>query len=242
MTLFGLPQLAFRKSSLVDPNTSQMSEEFNAPTEYVSDTGGIVGEMLIGTSRGWLQAKEIQVGDKVLMADMVWQEVVTVAASKLWAGVKECPRPARPLYVPAWVLDNSEPMTLLAEQYLLFEDAGIADLFGVDAVYVKAAHLAGSFGIYYFSPDSPLDVIHLEFEDPEIVMVQGGAKVLCPHGIVQRGKAVDLMAENMVAAAADPLAPATCIPALDAKQARHLLTSLYRQSHSHRVGLTVDVA
>ena len=240
MPLFGLPRLTFgRSSSVTEENFDTQSDVSAVPPDYVGDAGGIVCDTLIGTSRGWLQADEIQVGDKVLMADMVWQKVVSVASSHLWSGSATCPAPACPLFVPSWVLGNSEPMTLLPEQYVLFEDIEVGDLIGEEGVYIKAEHLEGFFGIYRFSPAEPVAVIHLEFEDPEIVMVQGGTKVLCPHGIVHRGKMGEITDTDLIN---DPLAPAMGIMALDAKQAQHLLSSLYRQTATSRVDPSLYVA
>jgi len=228
MPFFGLPRLTFGKSSSLPVEISRREDEIShALSDHVGDAGGIVCDTLIGTSRGWLQADEIQVGDKVLMADMVWQRVVSVATSTLWAGTKNCPAPVCPLFVPAWVLGNAEPMILLPEQYVLFEDIEVGDLTGVEGVFIKAEHLEGFFGIYRYSPTKTVAVIHLEFEDPEIVVVQGGTKVLCPHGIVHRGKAADLMDTD---SPVDSLAPATGMTALDATQARQLLSSLYRHT------------
>ena len=161
------------------------------------DTGvmsGIVAGTRVATSRGWQPVEDLVEGDAVLTFDNGLVPVRSIRRAPLWSGRRTCPAHARPLHVPAGVLDNREAMIVLPHQGLVVESDAAERTLGDPFAIVRAEALAGVCGIRWVAPDSPVEVFVLAFDQDEIVFTAHGALCIC-------GAAGDLVARI---ATADP--------------------------------------
>ena len=142
---------------------------------------GLVAGTMVATGMGWRAVETIAEGDMVLTFDRGLRPVRSVKRGKHWDGEHACPVSLRPFRVPAGALGNVEPMWLLPEQCVMVENE-TADLLYDDDPFtlLHAAHLAGFRGIEQVQPPANLDVIHLEFDEDEVIYASAGALVFCP--------------------------------------------------------------
>ncbi len=171
---------------------------------------GLVAGTKVATAVGWRPVETVSDGDRVLTFDRGLQPLRSVKRGKHWDGDHCCPMTLRPLYVPAEALGNREPMWLLPEQCVIVENETAELLYDDPFTLLHAAHLEGFRGIERLDPPLRLDVIHLEFENDEVVYTNSGALAFCPSlGVVGIG---ELMSERP----ADPIY--TPLPAEDARR------------------------
>ncbi|GAA0293985.1 Hint domain-containing protein [Rhodovulum strictum] len=143
---------------------------------------GFVAGTEIATTTGWRAVEALAPGDRVLTFDHGSQPVRAVQRGFLWRGWTPCPAPLWPLLVPAGVLGNSTPLTLLAEQSVLVESDLAEDLYGDPFVLLPARYLEDALGIERVAPrlGMPVEVIVPLFDRPEIALANGAALVFCP--------------------------------------------------------------
>lgn len=137
---------------------------------------GILSATKIATPDGWVPAATLTAGMTVLTFDAGEQPVASVrlhamgqAQMALW-----------PLLVPAWALDNREPLLLLPEQKLLVEADCAEALFGDPFALIPAAALEGWRGITRVRPEPNSMVVTLGFDMPQVIYASRGTLMACP--------------------------------------------------------------
>lgn len=146
-------------------------------------TNGLVCGSMVATKAGWRPIETIVSGDLVLTFDGGLQPVKSVARGVLWSGTEICPEWLWPINVPAGALGNTNPMVLLAEQPVMLESDLAEEMFGDPFVMVAPDELEGKLGIETVPPEIRQDVIALTFEEEEVIFVDGGALLYCPHDL-----------------------------------------------------------
>lgn len=138
---------------------------------------GLVHGTLLRTEDGWVAVEDIYVGDKVLTFDNGMQTVVDVQRERSDGAWHHAT--ARPVFVPEGALDNDAEIWLMPDQGVLWETAEeeAADPF----VVLPANCLSKRRGISRRMPDRFDGVTTLTFANDEVVQVQGGAWLHCPH-------------------------------------------------------------
>ncbi|WP_088623544.1 Hint domain-containing protein [Oceanicola sp. 22II-s10i] len=150
-----------------------------APTGVMS---GIASGTRVATARGWQRIDDVATGDRVLTFDNGLRPVRSIRRMPLWQGHGACPRRFRPLHVPAGVLDNREPMTVLPRQAIMVESDAAEDMTGDPFALVRAEDLEGICGIERIEMRRPIEVFVLEFDEDEIVFTAEGALCVCAAG------------------------------------------------------------
>lgn len=126
---------------------------------------GLSAQQFLATDGGWVPAGDLRPGDRVRTLTQGDQPVTRVFRSQQAARV---PLPFWPVYLPVGTMDNDDPVELLPAQMVLMEADLAEDLFGEPCVMVPASALIGWNGIERVPPETT-DIIHLQFESPQVV-------------------------------------------------------------------------
>ena len=137
---------------------------------------GIFGSTLIATNKGWVPAATLTAGMPVMTFDAGEQALFSVRLHALGAG----PASLWPLLVPAWALDNRDPLLLLPEQKLLIESDCAEMQFGDPFALIPAAALEGWRGVSRLRPEPGTTVVTLGFDMPQVVYANRGTLLACP--------------------------------------------------------------
>ena len=184
--MFGLKTKVFGAAEATSWGGSQWAEDLESANCFNGEAGGIVATTEVATLTGWRPVETLRPGDWVMNFDEEWVQVAGIRRSPLWTGNRSCPPSLVPVHVPAGLLGNNQVMTLLPEQFILFESDDVFDLFGLHTVMVQAVDLVGFAGITQVEPLHPVEVVQLDLGSDEAIMVEGGATLFCP-GDAARG-------------------------------------------------------
>lgn len=137
---------------------------------------GFMHGTCVRAEEGWVPVEDIYVGDKLMTFDNGLQTVTDIRRERADG---EWHMSVRPLFVPAGALDNETELWLMPDQGVLWETAEDED---TDPFVVLPAHcLAKRRGMSRRIPDRFDGVTILTFANDEVVQVQGGAWLHCPH-------------------------------------------------------------
>ncbi|OUS38829.1 hypothetical protein A9Q94_01270 [Rhodobacterales bacterium 56_14_T64] len=127
--------------------------------------GGFLPDTLVETDRGFVQMRDVKVGDSIYTFDGGAQEVKSVKH-----GV---PRLTTLVHVPAGALGNDVDLLLPSDQMVALELDVAERLFDVPLVMTRLISLVGYKGI---SPSLPerMARIHLKFEEEELIWAESG--------------------------------------------------------------------
>lgn len=143
---------------------------------------GIVSGTRVATALGWRDVASLQEGDLVLSFDGGLQPVKSITRTPLWSGPGACPQAFWPLLVPAGVLENEAPLTVLPRQGVMLESDAAEDVFGDPFALVSAAVLDGVHGIERVFPQDDMIVVTLHFDCEQVVFASHGTLMFCPAG------------------------------------------------------------
>jgi len=144
---------------------------------------GFAAGALVATHLGWRPVEALTVGDYVLTFDNGMQPVAAVTRGAYWLAPGDCPDHLLPICVPAGVLGNDRPMTLLPEQSVMVESDAAEELLGDPFALISAEGLLGFRGIDRMLPWQAFDVVTLHFAQDQVIYADGGALVYCPAAI-----------------------------------------------------------
>ena len=162
-----------------------------------SQLHGFAAGSVVATHLGWRPVEAITVGDYVMTFDNGMQPVTAVTRGAYWMQAGDCPEHLLPIEVPAGVLGNDRPMTVLPEQNVMVESDAAEEVLGDPFALIPAETLLGFRGIDRMRPWQAFDVITLHFDHDQVVYVDGGALVLCPAAIAGVAS-VDFMTQGHV--------------------------------------------
>lgn len=148
-----------------------------------SETGvmsGLVSGTMVATALGWRDVSGLQAGDLVLTFDNGLQPVRRITTTRLWGGQGPCPTAFWPLSVPAGVLGNDAPITLLPRQGVMLESDIAEQRYGDPFALIPAASLEGAHGIERAFPNDEMSIVMLHFEDAQVVFGAQGTLLFCP--------------------------------------------------------------
>lgn len=148
-----------------------------APEEsLITALTGFVHGTMVYTQDGWTPVERVCVGETLLTFDNGMQTVVDIQRERSgghWTAS------SRPVFVPQGVLENDEELWLMPDQGVLWETP--EDIAADPFVVLPAQSLARFRGMSRRLPDDFHGVTILTFKKDEIVQVQGGAWLHCPH-------------------------------------------------------------
>ena len=144
---------------------------------------GFAAGALVATHLGWRPVEALTVGDYVLTFDNGMQPITAVTRGAYWLQPGDCPDHLLPIAVPAGVLGNDRPMTVLPEQCVMVESDAAEELLGDPFALIPAEVLLGFGGIERMRPWQGFDVVTLHFAQDQVIHVDGGALVYCPAAI-----------------------------------------------------------
>jgi len=127
--------------------------------------GGFLPGTMVETDRGFVQMRDLKVGDSIYTFDGGCQDVKSVKH-----GV---PRLTTLVHVPAGALGNDVALTLPSDQMVALELDAAERLFDVALVMTRLISLVGYKGITPALPDR-LARIHLKFDDEELIWAESG--------------------------------------------------------------------
>lgn len=140
---------------------------------------GLLRGTLVATGNGWLPVDELQPGDRVITLDSGLQPVRAIRQSMLWTTAAGAPVAEWPLVVPARALGNRTEMMLMPSQRLLIESDEAEAVYGHAFILLAARAFDGYRGIHRVAPPRQVTLISLEFEDEQLVYVNGTMLVHC---------------------------------------------------------------
>ncbi len=157
----------------------QNEEDLNAVDAGVVQSG-LLAPTLVASSRGWVRVGDLKAGDMVLTFDAGLQPVTKVAKEPLWGRASACPKAFWPLEVPVGAFGNRKTMRLLSDQSIMVESDKAEDLYGDPFTLIPASALLGLNGIERVVPGEALEVVHVHFEQEQVVFGEHGTLYLCP--------------------------------------------------------------
>jgi hypothetical protein len=154
-----------------------------------SEANGILVGGAIATEFGWRPIEAVCCGDMVLTFDNGFRPIVGVRRVCLWNGRDVCPDALVPMVIEANVLDNTRDVRVLPEQGIMVESDAAEDYRG-DPVAVLMPRSMQAYGFAdRVTPNGPIEVIALEFEETEVIYGQCGLHYFVP-------KTGDLLAQT----------------------------------------------
>lgn len=144
-----------------------------AVTPAKTRKGGFLPSTLIETDRGFVEARDIQVGDMVYTFDGGAQEVTELH--------RAVPRLTAMMHVPAGALGNDTDLILPADQKVALDLDAAERLFGLPVVVVKLVALTGYKGIKTAVPEK-IARVQIEFDEEELIWSESGMLVLAGDG------------------------------------------------------------
>jgi hypothetical protein len=142
---------------------------------------GMVAGTRVATGLGWRPVESIAEGDLVLTFDGGLQQVVSVTRGTLWNDPSACPESLWPLYIPAHVIGNAEPIVVLPELAVMVESDAADVVLDDPFALMMSSVLDGFRGIERIPPAGPVEVIQLVFEEDQVVFAAHGALIFCPR-------------------------------------------------------------
>ena len=141
---------------------------------------GLVSGTMVATALGWRDVSGLQEGDMILTFDNGLQPLRRITRTRLWAGSGPCPTAFWPLSVPAGVLGNEAPMTLLPRQGVMLESDIAEQRYGDPFALIPGASLEGVNGIERAFPNDDMTVVALHFDSAQVVFGAQGTLLFCP--------------------------------------------------------------
>lgn len=127
--------------------------------------GGFLPDTLIESDRGFIQVRDVKIGDKIYTLDGGCQEVKSISHS--------VPRLTTLVHVPAGALGNDVDLMLPSDQMVALELDTAERLFDVALVMTRLISLVGYKGISPAMPER-MARIHLKFQEEELVWAESG--------------------------------------------------------------------
>ncbi|WP_421704879.1 Hint domain-containing protein [Aliiroseovarius sp.] len=149
----------------------------------VSQMHGFAAGSIVATHLGWRPVEALTTGDYILTFDNGMQPITAVTRGAYWLEAGDCPDHLLPIAVPAGVLGNDRPMTVLPEQSVMVESDAAEELLDDPFALIPAEVLLGFKGIDRMRPWQAFDVVTLHFAQDQVIYADGGALVFCPAAI-----------------------------------------------------------
>lgn len=140
---------------------------------------GLIAGTLVATETGWKAVETLQVGDRIVTFDSGMRPVKAVRRAVLHTAAGAAPRTVWPMAIPAGALGNRTAMTLLPGQSVLIESDAAEMLYGDPFSMVQAGMLEGHNGIARVQPEAETPIVMLEFDEDEVIYVNGMLLVHC---------------------------------------------------------------
>ena len=139
--------------------------------------GGIAASTQIETELGWKTASDLNIGDRVYTYDGGLRRLENVTRT---SGTDHA---QMAIELPGGVFSNSQNVTLLLDQNLLFESPVVEEMFGKPAIMVAASELVGMAGAREINQDRGAEFIHLGFAQEEVIWANSGLLVHCSKSV-----------------------------------------------------------
>jgi hypothetical protein len=137
---------------------------------------GLVAGTRVEAAQGWRPVESLTRGDAVFTLDGGLTEITGLR--------RETIVPRQIIHVAGGTLGNCDALTLLPFQHLLIHAPVGERAFGMADLLVPAQALAGLDGVEWRTAPELVELVHLEFEDEELVWANSGMLVHC----VQAGR------------------------------------------------------
>lgn len=181
--MFMHPQAAFADARRIPSRNDTIST--------ILPPHGLTAGMRVETPQGWRAVETLAAGDRVQTLDGGMREVIGAAHTTLSARdlLRATAAGERPLYVPGGALDTCAGFHLLPGQPVLIDTHHAEAVFGNPLVLVPGAALEGWQGILPDTPQAPLTIVRLMFDEEEVIYANTGALLHCPTdpGVWQTG-------------------------------------------------------
>ncbi len=156
--------------------------------EAFTKTGLTAGTM-VETATGWRSVASLSVGERIGTWDGGLARLTALRRSVLTPA-----RADQMILVPGGALGNCSDLLLTPRQPVMIESAEAEKLLGEAHVLVAAEAMIGFRGITQQSATEQLEVIHLGFDDEEVIFANTGALLHCGFG--RRGDFFTLLSDD----------------------------------------------
>ncbi|MCA0203698.1 MAG: Hint domain-containing protein [Proteobacteria bacterium] len=141
---------------------------------------GLIAGTLVATETGWQPVDDLQPGDRIVTFDHGMRPLRAVRISTLYTAAEAAPQRLWPLSIPAGVLGNRSALKVLPDQPVLIESDAAEVLYGDAFLMLPVGVLDGYRGITRVPPAREMSVVALEFDNDEVVYVNGTLLAQCP--------------------------------------------------------------
>jgi len=152
---------------------------------------GLIAGTRLRTAHGWHAVEKLDRATELCTMPSGTARPTGVKGERIWLDPVDCPLVVRPLRVPPGALGNEAAFLLQQDMRLVFHDPEASRILGADAITIRAGDLKGFAGIKEATPPRRKELVMLDFAQPVVLEVAGGARILCEPALRDPGALID---------------------------------------------------